>query len=255
MKKTSLPALLCAATLATAALTGCGSAEQPAAKPTTAPSPTEKDSGTVAWSPCTDLTGPDGKPAAPDPAVECGKIAVPLDYAKQDGEKIDLALIRVKATGDRLGSLVFNFGGPGGSGVDLLALTARAFGGLGSRYDLVSFDPRGVERSAPVKCGDSVEKWTSADPASDEVNKIAKEFEYHAKRDHVFQVLAGETKYELGGTPKTPRETKPGEFLAPESEGHKTVMLKQGDYLFVPRMTPHRRITDGSVSLLLISAE
>ena len=90
---------------------------------------------------------------------------------------------------------------------------------------------------------------------NEESNKIAKEFEYHAKRDHVFQVLAGETKYELGGTPKSPRETKPGEFLAPESVGYKTVNLKQGDYLFVPRMTPHRRITDGSVSLLLISAE
>lgn len=90
---------------------------------------------------------------------------------------------------------------------------------------------------------------------NEESNKIAKEFEYHARRDHVFQVLAGETKYELGGTPKSPRETRPGEFLAPESVGHQTVNLKQGDYLFVPRMTPHRRITDGSVSLLLISAE
>lgn len=90
---------------------------------------------------------------------------------------------------------------------------------------------------------------------NEESSKIAKEFEYHAKRDHVFQVLAGETTYELGGTPKNPRETKPGEFLAPESEGFKKVTLKRGDYLLVPRMTPHRRITEGSVSLLLISAE
>jgi mannose-6-phosphate isomerase-like protein (cupin superfamily) len=90
---------------------------------------------------------------------------------------------------------------------------------------------------------------------NEETNKVAKEFEFHAKRDHVFQVLAGETTYELGGTPKNARETKPGEFLAPESDGHKTVTLKQGDYLFVPRMTPHKRITEGSVSLLLISAE
>ena len=176
MKKTSFPALLCAATLATAALTGCGSAEQPAAKPTASTAATRPTTGTVAWSPCTGLTGPDGKPAAPDPAVECGKIAVPLDYAKQDGEQIDLALIRVKASGDRLGSLVFNFGGPGGSGVDLLSMTAKIFGGLGTRYDLVSFDPRGVERSAPVKCGDSVEKWISVDPAGDELDKVAKEF-------------------------------------------------------------------------------
>ena len=90
---------------------------------------------------------------------------------------------------------------------------------------------------------------------NEETDKVAKEFEYHAKRDHLFQVLAGETKYQLGGTPKNPRETKPGEFLAAESEGFKTVTLKHGDYLLVPRMTPHRRITEGSVSLLLVSAE
>ncbi|MEV6158738.1 alpha/beta hydrolase [Nonomuraea sp. NPDC052129] len=182
MKKTSFPSLLCAVTLASTTLVGCsaakptsGSAEQPTASTATKPAQTAKGSGSVAWSPCTGLTGPDGKPAAPDPAIECGKLAVPLDYAKQDGEQIDLALIRVKASGDRLGSLVFNFGGPGGSGVDLLSMTAKVFAGVGASYDLVSFDPRGVERSAPVKCG-SVEKWISLDPASDEMAKAAKEF-------------------------------------------------------------------------------
>jgi mannose-6-phosphate isomerase-like protein (cupin superfamily) len=90
---------------------------------------------------------------------------------------------------------------------------------------------------------------------NEETKKAAKEFEWHATRDHVFQVLEGETKYELGGTPKGAHETKPGEWLAPESEGAKTVMLKKGDFLFVPRMTPHKRTTDGSVSLLLISSQ
>jgi mannose-6-phosphate isomerase-like protein (cupin superfamily) len=90
---------------------------------------------------------------------------------------------------------------------------------------------------------------------SEESNKAAKEFEWHATRDHVFQVLDGETKYELGGTPKGAHQTKPGEWLAPESEGAKTVMLKKGDYLYVPRMTPHKRTTAGSVSLLLISSQ
>ncbi|WP_433515016.1 alpha/beta hydrolase [Nonomuraea sp. CA-143628] len=174
MKKTSFPSLLCAVTLASATLAGCGSAKQPTAS-TTATQPAQTAKGSLAWSPCTGLTGPDGKPAPPDPAIECGKLAVPLDYAKQNGERIDLALIRVKASGDRLGSLVFNFGGPGGSGVDLLSMTAKTFAGLGARYDLVSFDPRGVERSAPVKCG-SVEKWTSVDPASDKIEKAIKEF-------------------------------------------------------------------------------
>jgi mannose-6-phosphate isomerase-like protein (cupin superfamily) len=90
---------------------------------------------------------------------------------------------------------------------------------------------------------------------NEETKKAGKEFEWHATRDHVFQVLEGETKYELGGTPKGAHETKPGEWLAPESEGAKTVILKKGDYMFVPRMTPHKRITDGSVSLLLISSQ
>jgi len=87
-----------------------------------------------------------------------------------------------------------------------------------------------------------------------ETKKSGKEYEAHATRDHVFQVLDGETVYEVGGTLKNARETKPGEFLAPECEGFTRVTLKKGDYLSVPRMTPHKRITEGKVSLLLISA-
>lgn len=89
---------------------------------------------------------------------------------------------------------------------------------------------------------------------NEETDKVAKEFEYHAHRDHVFQVLYGETEYQVGGMPKNARETKPGEWLAPESEGYTSVKLKQGDYLSIPRMTPHKRITTGSVTLLLIAA-
>ncbi|HUZ94258.1 MAG TPA: hypothetical protein VMU57_05030 [Edaphobacter sp.] len=89
---------------------------------------------------------------------------------------------------------------------------------------------------------------------SAEEKKAAKEFEYHQHRDHVFQVLDGSTQYELGGTPKNARQTKPGEWLAPESEGHTTITLNKGDMLVVPRMTPHKRTTEGAVSLLLINA-
>lgn len=89
---------------------------------------------------------------------------------------------------------------------------------------------------------------------SAEEKKAAKEFEYHQHRDHVFQVLDGSTQYEVGGTPKNARQTKPGEWLAPESEGHTTITLNKGDMLVVPRMTPHKRTTEGTVSLLLINA-
>jgi mannose-6-phosphate isomerase-like protein (cupin superfamily) len=87
-----------------------------------------------------------------------------------------------------------------------------------------------------------------------EEKKSAKEFEFHQHRDHVFQVLDGTTQYELGGTPKNARQIKPGEWLAPESEGSTTIMLNKGDMLVIPRMTPHKRSTAGKVSLLLINA-
>lgn len=89
---------------------------------------------------------------------------------------------------------------------------------------------------------------------TNEVTKAAPEFEYHQHRDHIFQILDGETTYYLGGTPKTPRETKPGEFLAPDSEGAKTYELKKGDTIFIPRMTPHKRVTKTSVTFILTSA-
>ncbi|WP_235995812.1 alpha/beta hydrolase [Nonomuraea montanisoli] len=175
MKKTALVSALCLTALAgcagpTGAATGSTTAKTDA-RTTARTNAATGAAGTagaalgsaaIAWKTCTGLTGPDGKPAAPDPTLQCGTLAVPLDYSRPGGRRIDLALIRVKATGDRLGSLVFNFGGPGGSGVDTLAMAARAFAALGTRYDLVSFDPRGVERSAGVRCGGDVEAILNA---------------------------------------------------------------------------------------------
>lgn len=86
-----------------------------------------------------------------------------------------------------------------------------------------------------------------------ETAKSAKEFEYHEGRDHMFYVLDGSTTYEIGGTPKGSHGTGPGEWLAPESEGAKTMELKKGDMLIIPRGTPHKRMTAGSVTLLLVS--
>ncbi len=86
-----------------------------------------------------------------------------------------------------------------------------------------------------------------------EKDKSAKEFEWHEGRDHVIQILEGSTVIEVGGTPKNGRNTKPGEWLAPESEGAATITLKKGDWLVIPRGTPHKRSTAESVTLVLIS--
>lgn len=183
MKKTLFTSLVLAL-----AVTGCAGAEQPAAEltggPTGGPSaePAATDTGAVAWAACTDLIGPDGNTMPPDPALECGTLTVPLDYDQPDGETIDLALIRIQAAGDRIGSLVFNFGGPGGSGVDTLGRARQAFAGLGGSYDLVSFDPRGVDRSAGVKCGGKVEEMLSM-ASGEDPDKVSREFAAACEKD------------------------------------------------------------------------
>ena len=90
---------------------------------------------------------------APGGDWQCATLKVPLDHAKPSGEKIGIALIRSKATGgSRIGSLLFNFGGPGGSGISMMPSYAGIVGELHKRYDLVSFDPRGVGASEGVRC-------------------------------------------------------------------------------------------------------
>ena len=95
------------------------------------------------WSRCAD-----------HPGLECATIAVPLDHAVPSGQTIPIALIRQPAlTADRIGSVVFNPGGPGGSGLDFLGLAVASIPSeVADRFDLVSFDPRGVGASAAVEC-------------------------------------------------------------------------------------------------------
>jgi mannose-6-phosphate isomerase-like protein (cupin superfamily) len=87
-----------------------------------------------------------------------------------------------------------------------------------------------------------------------EEKKAAKEFEWHEGRDHILQVLDGSTVYELGGTPQGAHNNKlPVEWLAPTSTGATKVTLRKGDMLVIPRGTPHKRTTEGSVTFYLIS--
>jgi quercetin dioxygenase-like cupin family protein len=86
-----------------------------------------------------------------------------------------------------------------------------------------------------------------------EKTKSPAEFEWHEFRDHVVLILDGSTVYEVGGTPKNKRNTKPGEWLAPAAAGATTLTLKKGDMLVIPRGTLHKRSTAESVTLFLIS--
>ncbi|GGT27648.1 proteinase [Streptomyces kurssanovii] len=123
------------------------------------------------------------------PNFECATMKAPLDYAKPEGEAIKLAVSRVKATGPgkRLGSLLVNPGGPGGSAIGYL----QAYAGIGypapvrARYDMVAVDPRGVARSEPVEClsGPEMDTYTQVDQTPDdtaEADKLEQAYENFA---------------------------------------------------------------------------
>ncbi|WP_077059142.1 alpha/beta hydrolase, partial [Streptomyces sp. MP131-18] len=115
---------------------------------------------TLDWSACPAPSALQGGGDPPGYAWECADLLVPLDYTAPDnGETIEIALVRARslASADRIGSLVFNFGGPGGSGVAALPHAAGRYEALRAGYDLVSFDPRGTGESDGVVCRSGAE--------------------------------------------------------------------------------------------------
>ncbi|GAA3204374.1 alpha/beta hydrolase [Nonomuraea helvata] len=112
----------------------------------------------VAWSSCGN-------------GYQCGKLRVPLDYSQPGGKQIKISLVRLPATGKKIGSIVLNFGGPGISGVDSLkASKATVSAAIRQRFDVVSFDPRGVGGSAPVRCLNTLglDAYFATDPTPDD---------------------------------------------------------------------------------------
>nr|BFD92070.1 alpha/beta hydrolase [Kitasatospora sp. Xyl93] len=138
----------------------------------------------LAWQPC-------------DGGFECTTFRVPLDYDHPGDGDLTLAAARATAEpsvpdssaspassassafpadaaspptsaspGTRLGSLLLNPGGPGGSAIEYLEAAARTYDrGVRAGYDLVGLDPRGVGRSNPVNCltGDRMDAYTTVD--------------------------------------------------------------------------------------------
>ncbi|MFN8053385.1 MAG: alpha/beta hydrolase [Acidimicrobiales bacterium] len=117
---------------------------------------TTGESGSLSWAPCRGHR-----------AFDCATLSVPLDWAAPNGPRIDLALARKPATGKRIGALVTNPGGPGGSGIDFLY--EEPFDeSLSSRFDLVSWDPRGVGASTSFRCSNHVDEFLANDPDPDD---------------------------------------------------------------------------------------
>jgi pimeloyl-ACP methyl ester carboxylesterase len=86
------------------------------------------------------------------PSAQCTTVPVPIDYDNPGGPQAQLAVIRIPATGPRIGALLINPGGPGASAVDTVADigVGLADSEISRRFDLVGFDPRGVGYSTPA---------------------------------------------------------------------------------------------------------
>jgi pimeloyl-ACP methyl ester carboxylesterase len=121
-----------------------------------------------------------------DVIFQCSTMTVPLDYANPSGSKIGIAVIRLRSTSkNRIGSVVLNPGGPGGSGITYELSVAKVVQQeLNDRFDVVSFDPRGVGASDPIRCLTTAQEdayvgflANPADPAQvAEQASLAKEF-------------------------------------------------------------------------------
>jgi pimeloyl-ACP methyl ester carboxylesterase len=153
-----ITAVAIAAILLVSACTRGGNAQ---AKPS--PTPTSSvvipTPGRVAW---TDCGG----------GFQCGTVQVPLDYMHPEAGSIGIAINRKPATNpsSRIGSLLINPGGPGGSGVSWVRDSASGLKTLNQRFDLVGFDPRGVGLSSPVRCldGQQEDTYNALDPVLDD---------------------------------------------------------------------------------------
>ncbi len=144
------------------ALTACAATDVPqVVRPTVTPAPAaalaDFYSQPIEWKAC-------GK------TMQCASYLVPLDYADPTGRTLRIRIARVPAQGERVGNLVINPGGPGGSGIDFIADPMYAVGAGARRdFDLIGFDPRGVGRSNPLWClrDSALDAWLDVDASPD----------------------------------------------------------------------------------------
>ena len=179
MRRTPLSLALAAVVLATALLAACSSTKAEAGRSTTSTGPT-----TTVTVPTTKGPTDNGFPTDWVPPVlkwtdcevgertECTRVEVPLDWSDPSGPKVELALARQRATGSRVGALLSNPGGPGGSGLELLSYDSFS-STVNRHFDVVSWDPRGVGGSTPATCGDGVAPFLTNDPDPDNPDEQA----------------------------------------------------------------------------------
>ena len=146
--------------------------------------PTVRD---VEWTSCrSDDIGNSPLAATLSERFQCATFAVPLDYDAPSPD-IQIKMIRSKARGtsaERIGSLFLNPGGPGGSGIEFLATASIVLPStILDKFDLVSFDPRGLGRSTPINCLTESERAAAeSEPTPDDADAARKAADEFAKK-------------------------------------------------------------------------
>jgi pimeloyl-ACP methyl ester carboxylesterase len=148
----------------TVTLAGCSATEEADVAEPTFSALAEYEQQRLDWSQCYDY-------------FDCAELRVPIDYQDLSVGTFRISVLRSAAKNQerRLGSIVVNPGGPGGSGIDYAYAAEYIFSPeITDRYDIVGFDPRGVGESEPIYCfnDEELDKNLSADPKPDNATEL-----------------------------------------------------------------------------------
>ncbi|MEM7286521.1 MAG: alpha/beta hydrolase [Actinomycetota bacterium] len=107
--------------------------------------------------------------------LECAELQVPLDHDDPDGETITIELnrSRVEDGEKRIGVLLVNPGGPGGSGTVMAEFFSDRHPDLAEVFDIVGWDPRGVAGSSELNCDAPLRSFYELDNAPDDEAEVA----------------------------------------------------------------------------------
>ena len=107
----------------------------------------------------------------------CAEIRVPRDYSAPSDGYLNISILDWPSTDPKgkIGSLIVNPGGPGGSGVQFVRDSADAdvfSTTLRRNFDIIGFDPRGVNSSTAVRCIDNLDEQAALDPIPDDAAEL-----------------------------------------------------------------------------------